>query len=356
MEILYIMPPDDVKDIEENEEIHGVIAHEFQHLINFYYHSLIYGGRNGQHDEERWLDEGLSHLAEDFVRGVPGVFRSGNITRFLDATGTGILVDRYVPNTTQRGGDYLLCRYIADRFGDSVLQKLTKTGLQGIANIESAVGTPFQEILIDWSRAVFLSEMNISKDARYNYKSFQNDESEIERKWSAPSFQDYDLSNLNFYGSLFYGYLSRGAFNYLVFRGDEGDTRSLQLLHISGAAPSADVVRLPDNFVYPSYIAADYWETIVLDEPLKDTFYIGEPRVITGRSADGEPLESLRIFYKKTTDYYNPDRIVHADIDGDRFRLTLEFSNDNDVGKWRLGVLPNGASSSIIGYIQVVEP
>jgi hypothetical protein len=140
-----------------------------------------------------------------------------------------------------------------------------------------------------------------------------------------------------------------------VFRGSLEDSENMHLLYLSGPAPSIDIVRLSDKFVYPDYIDVDYWKTIILDEPLMDIFKVGEPREITGRSADGEPFESLRIFYRNVNSFYFGDRFVTVTVNENRFSLTLSFDDPSDVGEWKLGFLPNGATSSIIGFLQVVE-
>ena len=110
---------------------------------------------------------------------------------------------------------------------------------------------------------------------------------------------------------------------------------TLSLLHLSGAKPSAALIRLPDRFVFPNFIEVDYWKTVIQDEPLNDVFVVGVPRVITGRSADGQPFDSLRIFYRRYGGYLSMDRFVTAEIDGDRFSLTLQFDDPSDAGQWK---------------------
>ncbi len=54
-----------ISPTQELASYDALLAHEFQHLINFNQHVLIQNGDA----EETWLNEGLSHVAEDLVGG-----------------------------------------------------------------------------------------------------------------------------------------------------------------------------------------------------------------------------------------------------------------------------------------------
>ncbi|HPA45809.1 MAG TPA: hypothetical protein PK395_08595 [bacterium] len=358
MEILYVAPPNTPGRSIDEGDIPGNISHEFQHLINFYYHSLVYGSRNGLHDEEKWLDEGLSHLAEDFV-GYARATNPDRIQRFLGSTDTvGIVVD-YNPSSTQRGGEYLLCRYLSDRFGEGVIQKIVKTGKQGISNVEAAVGTSFKNILRDWSRTVFLSDLEITSDPKYNYTAFADLGYAPGRWWGKPKMFLTDFSSPYYsqhFGALYYGLLPGGAFGFALFRHSNGGSKEIVLERISGPAPEVDLVRLPNFFEYPGYIDTDFWDDVILDEPLLDIFRLGEPRVISGRSVDGQPLQSVKIlWWNSWTSGIGPDQRVYAAIDGDRFTATVQFNNPSTIGTWTFALRVNGASQGYNATITVVE-
>lgn len=57
----------------------SLLVHEFQHLINFHQHILVRGGTS----EATWLDEGLSHVAEDLVDCFVSGGNSDNVREFL---------------------------------------------------------------------------------------------------------------------------------------------------------------------------------------------------------------------------------------------------------------------------------
>ncbi|GEM_PF-1032310 len=177
MEIFYCMVPDpdaiygnEFPREPSIEVMKGVLAHEFQHMINFNYRVLIYG--NGYSDaylEELWLDEGLSHIAED-LNG----HDESNIGRselFLLDPGAVTLV--YGGDALdERGASFLFMRYLGDRFGESIYGKLVRSKHSGIDNVESASGMSFMELFADWSAAVYLSGMDeMISDGRYYYSS-----------------------------------------------------------------------------------------------------------------------------------------------------------------------------------------
>ena len=60
----------------------GVFIHEFQHMISFNQHVLVRGGTV----EDTWLNEGLSHFAEELAGdGVPDSFCMPTFSQLRDA-------------------------------------------------------------------------------------------------------------------------------------------------------------------------------------------------------------------------------------------------------------------------------
>ncbi len=175
MEIFYTMVPDpaiggvDWK-ARSIESIKSTLAHEFQHMIMFNYRILIYGsGYLGNYQEELWMNEALSHIAED-LNG----YDRDNIARsnlFLDNPGNTkltFLEDDDLPN---RGAVYLFLRYLGDRFGESIYRSLVQSRKAGVENTEAATGESFLELFADWSAALYLSGRGITSDPRFNYSS-----------------------------------------------------------------------------------------------------------------------------------------------------------------------------------------
>lgn len=360
MELLYIAPPNTPGANVDEDDLTPIIAHELQHLINFYYHSLIFGGRNGLNDEERWMDEGMSHLAEDFV--VSGRSNRNRRNLFLaDTDVQGVFVDNVFPGSAQRGGGYLFCRYLVDRFGEGIIPKLVKTAKMGFSNIESAAGMNIKDIHRDWSRALFVSNLGISTDPVLNYRFFAEHSNAGGRDWGRPKFVDLDLSNLQFFGALYYSSIVPGGFGYAVLRSSMSGTHEIKVTLDDGVLPAVDIIRLPDQFVFYDYIAADAWvsserDSVILDEPLQDVFVVGESRTIKGYSADGKPLTRMRAFFSRGSGVFRTQKLFEAQVDGDRFAVNVLFENAGDAGSWNIGFLPNANTTTSIKPVQVVLP
>ncbi|MBN1883976.1 MAG: IPT/TIG domain-containing protein [Candidatus Krumholzibacteriota bacterium] len=176
MEIFYTIVPDPENRYgnEYSKEyaldvIEGVLAHEFNHMIVFNYRVLIYGhGYMGTYLEELWLEEGLSHIAED----LNGYDRS-NVLRaniFLADPGNTTLIHGG-DALDERGAAYLFLRLLGDLHGQEIFRSLVQSRLSGTANVEETTGENFLELFADWSAACYLSGLGITDDPRFNYVS-----------------------------------------------------------------------------------------------------------------------------------------------------------------------------------------
>jgi hypothetical protein len=142
--------------------------HEFQHMISFNQHVLVRGGDT----EVLWLNEALSHLAEE-LGGLhydslgndttASQFYIGdfyNAGQYLEAPSAAALVgDTGAATLAQRGGGWLFVRYLMDRFGPSTAHTLVNTSLLGAANVAQATGTAFETLLGRWALALYASDL-----------------------------------------------------------------------------------------------------------------------------------------------------------------------------------------------------
>ncbi|HEY7530247.1 MAG TPA: hypothetical protein VIC56_06185 [Gemmatimonadota bacterium] len=128
-----------------------LFAHEFQHMISFNEHVLVRGGQS----EALWLNEGLSHLAEE-LNG----FDAGNDVRsalYLDDPGsTGLAVSGGGNSLAERGASFLFLRHLGDRLGEEVFGALVQTRFTGQANLEFATGESFSQLFSDFFAALVL--------------------------------------------------------------------------------------------------------------------------------------------------------------------------------------------------------
>jgi hypothetical protein len=173
----------------------ATFIHEFQHMISFNQHRLVRGAST----EDTWLNEGLSHFAEELGgRLVPDgecpnttscleEFAAGNLVNALSYLHTDSLESSYlvVPSTAsvrlrERGAVWLFVRWLVDHFAaDSVLgtdltQRLVATNLVGSANVATQTGTSFTVLVPEWQLANYLDDLPgfDQPSARLRYKTW----------------------------------------------------------------------------------------------------------------------------------------------------------------------------------------
>jgi hypothetical protein len=184
-EFFYLLTPDPAGIINNNKRSNafvdssstGVIAHEFVHLINA--SRKLYVNTAAPKFEEKWLDEGLAHIAEELLfyresglapRANIGYGTLNSSTRIRNAYlndmagNRGRLASfRASPATTSpyragdslstRGAAWSLLRYLADRSRTSdgdVWARLVNNTAVGTANLTSVFGD-IAPLVRDWA-------------------------------------------------------------------------------------------------------------------------------------------------------------------------------------------------------------
>lgn len=155
------------------------LIHEFQHMISYNHHVLLNGGSA----EHTWLNEALSHYAEElgarFIPNGPGQgdapsrssqfvlkdlenaydYLSGAESYFLVTPGSSAGVP------AERGAHWLFLRWLADHYGGGevrgtvLTRALIATGAQGAENVSARTGRPFAEMVSEWQLANFLDDL-----------------------------------------------------------------------------------------------------------------------------------------------------------------------------------------------------
>ena len=177
-EVFYGMVPDPngkVSCVYTKSYVQALIPvtfiHEFQHMISYNQHALLRGGIS----EALWLNEGLSHLAEElgglhydslhtsaadttaawFLLG-----DLGNAYDYLRNPSLAPLVTEQPPGSLEsRGAAWLFLRYVVDQAGPAITRALVQTSVIGAANIEQAAGAPFATLLARAALAVYLTDV-----------------------------------------------------------------------------------------------------------------------------------------------------------------------------------------------------
>jgi len=162
-------------------------------MISFNQHRLIRGGSS----EDTWLNEGLSHFAEELgARRLPAAecpsgscyqdfLADGNIANafaYLQSPEDFFLIE---PGTStgeleERGANWLFVRWLADHFAsDSVLgtdltRRLVRTSRVGAANVATETGVDFSVLVPEWQLTNYLDDLPgfNQPESRLRYKSW----------------------------------------------------------------------------------------------------------------------------------------------------------------------------------------
>ena len=209
-EMFYLMVPDTGGAINGNRRskptvvsfTNGTVAHEYQHLINASRRLYVNGA--GSVSEEKWLDEGLAHVAEElnFFRAsgrrpranldatgfsdpkfvtAYGTFQNNNLRRYatyLQRTETQapIGADMFDDDLQTRGAIWSFLRYTADRLPDGQENafwfKLVNSTTSGIANLTNALGGSPNALFRDWAISVYMDDNAPNVDARFQQPSW----------------------------------------------------------------------------------------------------------------------------------------------------------------------------------------
>ena len=208
-EMFYMLVPDPDGEVNGNKRsldyvrrtTVGVLAHEFQHLINGSRRIYV---NNASSFEEVWLNEGLSHIAEElmFYRA-SGLAPRQNITltilrssqTILDAANAyqvanlGRLIEfvenpegqsPYAANDElgTRGATWQLLRYAADRNStaeQTLWFNLANSRNAGITNFTAVFGGTFIDLVRDWATAQYTDDRLLTtailQHPSWNYRS-----------------------------------------------------------------------------------------------------------------------------------------------------------------------------------------
>jgi hypothetical protein len=209
-EMFYLMVPDTGGIVNGNRRSkatvvsvsNGTVAHEYQHLINA--SRRLYVNGVGANFEEKWLDEGLSHTAEELnffrsanasprtnlgsaiysdplVVAAYSTFEKNNFSRYaayLSRTETQAPIgsDPSDDDLPTRGAIWNFLRFAADHLPagqeNPFWFKLVNANTTGMVSLTSALGGAPNGLLRDWAISVFADDYASSLDARYQQPSW----------------------------------------------------------------------------------------------------------------------------------------------------------------------------------------
>lgn len=276
-EIFYLMVPDPSGEVNRNERskdlVHrttlGTIAHEMQHLTNASRRIFVNDAREY---ERTWLNEALSHIAEELVfYDVTGLGPRQNIgisqlrasRPYVDAynayqiSNLGRLHEYFrAPERLaaysdsaelgDRGAGWHYLRYIADRIplaDRNLWFGLVNSQIAGFANLAEVSGLDVGELVDyyrDWAITAYTDDLVATKDPRFQQPSWNNRSilTEIGLSPISPRrLQPGVSSTFTLIG---------GGSAYLTFEVEAGETAEIQLTELASTpSPGACTAETP---------------------------------------------------------------------------------------------------------------
>jgi hypothetical protein len=146
------------------------LAHEFQHLINFYQKTVLYGL-----EEEVWLNEARSEYAPTlcgYNDVYSGSYLADRVDTFLDEPSDSLT------EWKNKIGDYgvasLFLHYLVDHYGLEILTRMILNNQVGLASINTALADlgyteTFSDIFAGWAVANYLNDCQLAPSNKYCY-------------------------------------------------------------------------------------------------------------------------------------------------------------------------------------------
>ena len=202
-EMFYLLVPDASRSKSFVLSVtNGTVAHEYQHLINA--SRRLYVNQAAETDEETWLNEGLSHVAEELVffrasglqsrqnldaavtqnpaAAAFATFMKQNADRYrrylLSTALQGpVGIDQSDDDLETRGAVWSFLRYAADRSGPTdgtFWYRLVNSQTSGAANLSQVLGSPLAPVLRDWAISVYADDATPggAGDSRFSQPSW----------------------------------------------------------------------------------------------------------------------------------------------------------------------------------------
>jgi len=257
-EMFYLLVPDPNGVVNGNKftkdnvtrVVIATLGHEYQHLINA--SRRMYVNTDATDFEVTWLDEGLSHVAEELLfYAETGLAPRANIdattlrssSAYVDAFNEDAIsnfsrLESYLgaPSSNSpfadnddlatRGATWSFLRYAADHTGSddgTTWYQLVNSTTTGVANLQRVFGTDLTALARDWATSVFADDV-ASTDARYQQPSWN-----LRSIFAAlESTGGYPLSTVALGASPMTMSVDGGSAAYLRFAVSAGQTATVQ--------------------------------------------------------------------------------------------------------------------------------
>jgi len=303
----------------------SLLAHEFQHLISFNQHVLIQNGDA----EETWLNEGLSHVAEDLVNGHIDGGNTDLVSDFMNAPEQYALTGDASLNSGIRGAAYLFVRGLMESFGSDVPGRLVKTNKVNIANVEDISGQTFDDVYRTFTSRLFLSGNNLNTDPKLNYSFRYFTEPQTNRRsLPVPKEQKLDAQNTSASGTL------RPASSTFIRLTGTG-SQNIQIQSELSGNFRATYIPLPKNFIPALSLSVDFFQKITLDAPFSAVYTTGETSSFSGSVSDASITQILLTYEPR--DPLGEEIRFSIGVSAGRFNQSVIFA-PSQAGEYTLAV------------------
>ena len=318
-DMMFISPTREIASYE------ALLAHEFQHLISFNQHVLVQNGDS----EETWLNEGLSHVAEDLVGGHIDGGNADLVADFMNNPERYALTGDASLNSGIRGAAYLFVRGLMESFGSDVPGRLVKTNKVNIANVEDISGQTFDNVYRTFVSRLFLSGNNLNSDATLNYSFQYFTESQTQkRSLPLPREQKIDAQTTSVSGTV------RPAASTFVRLTGTG-TQTIQIQTDLSGNFRATYIALPKNFTPTLALPTDFFQKLTLNAPLTAVYTTGENVTFSGSVSDATITRILLTFEPR--DPSGEEIQFSVDVSGGQFSQSIIFA-PSQAGEYTLAV------------------
>jgi hypothetical protein len=183
------------------------LAHEFQHLITFYWKDKLLG-----EPDDIWLNEARSEYVPTLL-GYDTVYNGSNlehrVNTFLKAPADSLTEWKNSPN--DYGPIALFAQYLADQYSANIFREIMHARSVGFVSVEDAakaLGRPasFDDIYQNWTIANYVNDVGVNSAYGYlnpRLRTFKLSPYEISSSTSEAAFTAKDWSNsaYEFYGA-----------------------------------------------------------------------------------------------------------------------------------------------------------
>jgi Big-like domain-containing protein len=209
-EMMYLLVPDTAGVVNGNKRTkaqvvtaaNGTVAHEYEHMINAGRRYYVNGV--GPNWEDRWLDEGLAHTAEELnfwrasglsprsnltaaiysdpkAQAAFSTFEANNHARYrtyLQRTELQAPVgfDSFDDDLQTRGAIWSFLRFSADHLPagteNTFWNKLVNSTTSGVANLTNALGSTPYSLMRDWAISLYVDDNAANVDPRFQQPSW----------------------------------------------------------------------------------------------------------------------------------------------------------------------------------------